>query len=403
MKRNYLFIATLTLLIGHITAYGQNNVGIGTNTPNPNAVLEMQSTTQGVLVPRMTTAQRIAIAAPSEGLLVYDIDVNCFFFYESSSSSWLSLCNAGATGPAGPAGPQGPAGATGATGPAGATGATGATGPQGPAGNDGATGPAGTNGVDGATGPAGPQGPAGNDGATGPMGPQGPAGTNGVDGATGPAGPQGPAGNDGATGPMGAQGPAGNDGATGPMGPQGPAGPAGAQGPAGNDGAAGATGPTGPAGATGATGPQGPTGIVATYYKSSTGYINSPATMTLVPGCTQTISLTAGQKVMITAVVGGSITSLTVGQWADVRACIFVNGGFLPTGGYSQMYWDNTSGHTTTGGGIIPLSTMYTVPTTGSYTFGLYGLKYAGSGTVQMGGNAAVNSNAGEMTIVVFN
>ena len=143
MLRKHNFIAAIALTFGLNAAYAQNNVGIGTNTPNPNAVLEMQSTNQGVLVPRMTTVQRNAIAAPTEGLLVYDIDVNCFFFYESTSASWSNLCNAGGVGPAGPAGPQGPAGPAGA---AGAPGAPGATGPAGAA---------------GATGPQGPQGPPG--------------------------------------------------------------------------------------------------------------------------------------------------------------------------------------------------------------------------------------------------
>ena len=179
MLQKQNFIAAIAFVFGLNAAYAQNNVGIGTTTPNANAILEMQSTTQGVLVPRMTTIQRNAIAAPSEGLLVYDTDVNCFFFYESSTTSWLSLCNAGGVGPQGPAGPAGP------------------TGPAGP------QGPAGTNGVDGAAGPAGPQGP---------------SGANGVDGAPGAAGPAGPM---GATGPAGPQGPAGATGATGPQGPSG--------------------------------------------------------------------------------------------------------------------------------------------------------------------------------------
>lgn len=182
MLQKQNFIAAIAFVFGLNAAYAQNNVGIGTTTPNANAILEMQSTTQGVLVPRMTTIQRNAIAAPSEGLLVYDTDVNCFFFYESSVAAWTSLCSAGGVGPAGPQGPAGPAGPTGATGPQGPIGATGPAGPQGPAGPTGATGPqgpAGTNGVDGATGPAGPMG------ATGPQGPAGPAG------ATGPQGPPG--------------------------------------------------------------------------------------------------------------------------------------------------------------------------------------------------------------------
>lgn len=176
MFLNKRMIGSIILCLGLNTLFAQNNVGIGTTTPNANAILEMQSTTQGVLVPRMTTLQRNAIAAPTEGLLVYDIDVNCFFFYESSSSSWLSLCTAGGVGPAGPQGPAGANGNDGAIGPQGPAGPAGATGPQGPAGTNG------TDGAPGATGPAGPMG------ATGPAGPAGPAGATG---ATGPQGPPG--------------------------------------------------------------------------------------------------------------------------------------------------------------------------------------------------------------------
>jgi len=195
----------------------------------------LSASDKGFLVPRMSTAQRTAIASPAQGLLVYDTDDNQFWYFDGTV--WVQ-----AVGQQGPTGPQGPAG------PAGADGATG---PQGPAGADGA------NGADGATGATGPQGPAGVNG------------TNGADGATGATGPQGPAGADGANGA---------DGATGATGPQGPAG---ANGTNGADGATGATGPQGPTGANGtngsngATGPTGPAGPVgcgsANYVIKSTG------------------------------------------------------------------------------------------------------------------------------------
>jgi hypothetical protein len=38
------------------------NVGIGTTTPNPSAKLDIQSINSGVLVPRMTAAQRNVIS-----------------------------------------------------------------------------------------------------------------------------------------------------------------------------------------------------------------------------------------------------------------------------------------------------------------------------------------------------
>ena len=76
----------------------QNNVGIGTTTPASDAVLELKSSTQGVLVPRMSTAQRLAIANPSNGLLVYDTNYNCFYYYNVPAIIWNSLCS-GSTGP----------------------------------------------------------------------------------------------------------------------------------------------------------------------------------------------------------------------------------------------------------------------------------------------------------------
>ncbi len=50
------------------------NVGIGSTTPVPSAVLEVSSTTQGFLFPRMTSTQRLAINSPATGLMVYQIN-----------------------------------------------------------------------------------------------------------------------------------------------------------------------------------------------------------------------------------------------------------------------------------------------------------------------------------------
>jgi hypothetical protein len=263
------------------TMQSQDNVGIGTNTPDASALLEMLSNNKGVLVPRMTTAQRTAIATPANGLLVYDTNFDCFYYF-TTATGWVSMCqNAGPTGPTGPAGTAGATGATGPTGTAGATGPTGPNGATGPTGDPGPAGPMGPTGPNGATGAAGPQGPTGANGPTGapgptgangatgaqgPTGPQGPTGANGATGAQGPTGPQGPTGANGATGaqgPTGPQGPTGANGATGaqgPTGPQGPTGANGATGPTGANGANGATGPTGANGANGATGPTGLTG-----------------------------------------------------------------------------------------------------------------------------------------------
>ena len=72
MKQGILLFGALCLFF--TGAMAQNNVGIGTTTPNASAALDVQSTTQGMLVPRMTAAQRGLIGTPATGLLVYQTD-----------------------------------------------------------------------------------------------------------------------------------------------------------------------------------------------------------------------------------------------------------------------------------------------------------------------------------------
>ena len=53
-------------------------VGIGTSTPDASAALEVTSTNQGFLPPRMTAAQRDAISNPAAGLVLYCIDCGIY-------------------------------------------------------------------------------------------------------------------------------------------------------------------------------------------------------------------------------------------------------------------------------------------------------------------------------------
>jgi trimeric autotransporter adhesin len=76
-------------------------------TGQPSSVLDVYSLSKGFLAPRMTTAQRIAISSPAEGLLVYQIDgVKGFYYYTnsawtpfSSGNSWSLSGNSGTTYP----------------------------------------------------------------------------------------------------------------------------------------------------------------------------------------------------------------------------------------------------------------------------------------------------------------
>lgn len=171
MKHLYFLLLILVFKTSD-NCLAQDNMGVGTQSPDASAVLDLTSSDKGLLVPRMSAAQRTAIAAPATGLLVYDTDGNTFWYFDGTQ--WVQAI--------GPQGPQGPAGANGVTG------AQGPAGPQGIAGSNGPTGPTGVQGTEGATGATGPQGPSGTQGATGPQGLVGPTGLQGPTGATGPAG-----------------------------------------------------------------------------------------------------------------------------------------------------------------------------------------------------------------------
>lgn len=96
MKRNIFYsvaIAALTLILSN-----QVNAQVAINTtgdgPHGSAMLDITSSSKGVLVPRMTTALRTAIDSPAEGLLVYQTDApSGFYFY--NGAAWVQLTGGG--------------------------------------------------------------------------------------------------------------------------------------------------------------------------------------------------------------------------------------------------------------------------------------------------------------------
>ncbi len=92
-------IIILFLLFGIANVNAQNNVGIGTTTPNAKAVLELQAIDKGFLAPRMSAVQMNAITTPPNGLLVYNTTVNCFNYWNSVTTTWVNMCaSTGTTG-----------------------------------------------------------------------------------------------------------------------------------------------------------------------------------------------------------------------------------------------------------------------------------------------------------------
>jgi hypothetical protein len=78
------------LLTSSVSLYSQS-IGIGTDTPDESAALDITSTGKGVLIPRMTTTQRLMIESPVTGLLVYDNTTSTFWFF--SSQGWKEVKN----------------------------------------------------------------------------------------------------------------------------------------------------------------------------------------------------------------------------------------------------------------------------------------------------------------------
>ena len=85
MKNILLFLIGMVSCIN--TSYGQ--VGIGTLAPDASSMLEVKSTTKGILIPRMSAAQRDALVAPANGLMVFVNDDNTFYFY--TGSTWANV------------------------------------------------------------------------------------------------------------------------------------------------------------------------------------------------------------------------------------------------------------------------------------------------------------------------
>jgi len=87
MKR--LFVGIISVIFTHIGLAQSVAINTTGSAPDPSAQLDIQSTSKGLLIPRMATAQRTAISGPAVGLLVYDMDSQSFWFRESSG--WTEL------------------------------------------------------------------------------------------------------------------------------------------------------------------------------------------------------------------------------------------------------------------------------------------------------------------------
>lgn len=98
MKTNFtksLYIAAI-FSVSTFSVFAQKekaNVGIGTTQPDQSAVLDINSSTKGLLIPRMSLQQRESIQSPANGLMIYQTDLlSGFYFFDGKE--WKPLTSA---------------------------------------------------------------------------------------------------------------------------------------------------------------------------------------------------------------------------------------------------------------------------------------------------------------------
>ena len=98
----FLVALIIIMTINSLSLYSQS-VAITDDdaySPDASAILDIKSTDKGMLIPRMVTVARLAIVSPATGLMVYDTDLNNFYYY--NGIIWMGLPQVGVSGFGGP-------------------------------------------------------------------------------------------------------------------------------------------------------------------------------------------------------------------------------------------------------------------------------------------------------------
>jgi uncharacterized protein (TIGR02145 family) len=91
MKQICFFTLILCSIANFNNVYSQVGVNADNSTPNNSAMLDVKSTTKGLLPPRMSTLQMNAIDAPSEGLMIYNTTIKSVCWY--TGTSWKMMAS----------------------------------------------------------------------------------------------------------------------------------------------------------------------------------------------------------------------------------------------------------------------------------------------------------------------
>jgi microcystin-dependent protein len=83
--KNLVFLLAAFALAASVQA----QVGFNNPNPDPSSLLDLTANNKGLLVPRLSSAQRAAIGSPAQSLLVFDTDKQGFYFF--NSGTWYAL------------------------------------------------------------------------------------------------------------------------------------------------------------------------------------------------------------------------------------------------------------------------------------------------------------------------
>ena len=82
---SFLFLGMLYLVIQSKSGLAQQ--AIGTSSPHSSSILDVSSTSKGVLVPRLTQSQMTNLSNPVAGLQIYNTTNKCMYTY--SGTAWI--------------------------------------------------------------------------------------------------------------------------------------------------------------------------------------------------------------------------------------------------------------------------------------------------------------------------
>jgi len=97
---NKLFLSGILFLVVPVLLFSQVGINTDGSSPDNSAILDIKSSLKGVLIPRVTQAQRTAIPGPANGLMVFQTDGAVGFYYYKASV-WQKLSDSNLSGSGG--------------------------------------------------------------------------------------------------------------------------------------------------------------------------------------------------------------------------------------------------------------------------------------------------------------